>query len=202
MSKKLIYLLSFVLVLGLANNASSQPTGEILVEWWLGIGGDELTRLTGIADFPDNPTGSSTLNTLEVPRSNRPAELSVLDNNYGARLQGCIWPPASGDYTFWITGDNNSQFWLSTDADPANVVMMCEVPGVNSTGSREWTKFPVQKSDAVTLKGGRAYYFDVLFKEGGGGDGVAVGWGGPTIGAGPVVIEGDYLSGLVQFHQS
>ncbi len=195
MSKKLLCLVSLVLVVGLANNASSQPTGEILIEWWLTTGsGNAVTDLTGLADFPDNPTGSWTLNILELPRT-KPTELSALADDYGARLQGSIWPPASGDYTFWITGDNGSEFWLSTDADPANVVMMCEVPGTEWTDAREWAKFPNdQTSSAVSLKGGRAYYFDVLMKEGGGGDGVAVGWGGPTIGAGPVVIEGEYLS--------
>ena len=204
----LICLVSFVLVLGLANNASSQPTGEVLIEWWLDISGASVAYLTGNENYPDNPDGSGTLKVLELPQQVdlKPPELFVLEgaDNFGVRIQGLLWPPATGDYTFWITGDNGSQFWLSTEfrtwsasSDPANVVMMCEVPGGQWTGARQWAKFPDdQKSDAVTLRGDRAYYFDVLFKEGDGEEGVAIGWAGPTIGTGdvPNVIEGKYLS--------
>ena len=201
MCKKLIYLVSFVLVLGLVDNASAEfGEGQILVEWWLNAGaGNAVTDITGHPDYPDNPTGSSWLDTFEVPQSGKPADLTVLVDNYGARLRGYLYPPADGDYTFWITGDNGSDFLLSTDDDPANATVICQVPGTEWTGAREWDKFPNdQKSDPVTLSAGKKYYVEAIYKEGGGGDGVAIGWGGPTIGAGPVVIDGQYLSSIIR----
>ncbi len=194
--RKLIYLFSFVLLLGVVGSADGQPTGEFLLEWWFDIGaGNAVNDLINNTNFPDNPTGRAMVGTVELPMT-KPVELWEGDmDNYGARLQGYIYPPETGDYTFWITGDNGSQFWLSTNYDSSNVVMMCEVPGTQWTGDREWAKFPDdQMSDPVTLEAGQKYYCDVLFKEGSGGDGVAVGWGGPGIGEGPVVITGEYIS--------
>ena len=196
MYRKLIYLSSFVLMLAMVASADAQPTGEFLLEWWFDIGGgNAVNDLINNSNFPDNPTGTAMVPTVELPRT-KPAELWEGDiDNYGARLQGYIYPPETGDYTFWITGDNGSQFWLSTNADSSNVVLMCEVPGTQWTGDREWAKFPDdQQSDQVTLEAGQKYYVDVLFKEGGGGDGVAVGWGGPGIGEGPEIISGEYIS--------
>jgi len=200
MYKKSIYSAFFVLVLGIVGNTAGQPTGEFLLEWWFDIGGgNAVTDLVNNPNFPDNPTGSAMVDSVELPQETKPTNLWQGDvDNYGARLQGYIYPPATGDYTFWITGDNGSQFWLSTNFDSSNVVMMCQVPGTQWTGAREWAKFPDdQKSDPVRLEAGQKYYVDVLFKEGTGGDGVAVGWGGPGIGAGPEVISSQYISPVI-----
>ena len=199
MCKKLIYPAFFVLVLCLVSTTNGQPTGEFLLEWWFDIGsGNAVTDLINNPNYPDNPTGSAMVDSVELPTT-KPASLWEGDvDNYGARLQGYIYPPATGDYTFWITGDNGSQFWLSTNFDSSNVVMTCEVPGTQWTGDREWAKFPNdQKSTPVTLEAGQKYYVDVWFKEGSGGDGVAVGWGGPGIGEGPEVISGQYISPVI-----
>jgi hypothetical protein len=196
MCRKLIYLFSFTLMLSMVGNAVGQPTGEFLLEWWFDIGGgNAVTDLINNENYPDNPTGTAMVPTVELPRT-KPPELWEGDiDSYGARLQGYIYPPETGDYTFWITGDNGSQFWLSTNADSSNVVMRCEVPGTQWTGDREWGKFPDdQESDPVTLEAGQKYYVDVWFKEGTGGDGVAIGWGGPGIGDGPEIISGEYIS--------
>jgi hypothetical protein len=199
MCKQLICLTSLVLALVLVGSAGAQPTGEILVEWWLNFGGNAVADVLNNPDYPDNPDGSTWLDVFEVPQGGKPADLSVLGDNYGARLRGYLYPPADGDYTFWITGDNGSDFLLSTDEDPANAIVMCQVPGTEWTGEREWDKYPDdQKSDPVTLTAGTKYYVEAIYKEGGGGDGVAIGWGGPTIGEGPEVIEGQYLSQWVR----
>ena len=50
MCKRLSVLISFVLVLGLAGNASAvhdHATGEILFEYWMDIGGGAVSDLTG-----------------------------------------------------------------------------------------------------------------------------------------------------------
>ena len=197
MCRKMIYFIIVVLMLGLTGNSSAQPTGEILVEWWFDIGaGNAVNDMLNHPRFPDSPTGSAMLDIFEVPQGTKPDVLWSTDvDNYGARIRGYLYPPATGDYTFWITGDNGSMFLLSSNYDSSNSVMMCEVPNTQWTGAREWGKFPDdQQSDPVRLEAGKKYYVEALYKEGSGGDGVAVGWGGPGIGAGPVVITGDYLS--------
>ena len=43
---------------------------------------------------------------------------------YGARISGYLHPPGTGSYTFWISSDDGSQLWLSTDDDPANLSLV------------------------------------------------------------------------------
>jgi hypothetical protein len=159
--------------------------GTILREVWEGIGGDSVADLTGSPSYPDNPSWSDELTELDF------WDLGLDD--YGSRLHGWLYVPAAGDYTFWITSDNGSELWLSTDDDPGNVgtTPIAQVPGANWTGHYEWDKFPEQKSAPIALDSGR-YYIEVLMKEGGGGDGVVVAWEGPAIPT-RAVIQGIYL---------
>ena len=100
----------------------------------------------------------------------------------------------TGSYTFWIASDDKSELWLSTNDNPLNKVKIASVP--DWTDSREWDKFPSQKSAAITLTVGQRYYVEALQKEGGGGDNLAVGWARPgqSTSAPSEVIPGSVLS--------
>jgi len=184
MYKKLIYLASFVLLLSLFSNADGQPTGNILWEFWYDVSGTSLNSLRSDPRYPDNPDMSELRDSFD-------SELNPGDN-YGSRVRGYLYPPEDGDYEFWVSGDDNCELWLSTNADPSSATKICEVPGW--TNQYEWTKYPQQKSSFITLQAGKKYYIEGLVKEGGGGDSLTAGWGGPVIGEGPVVIDGAYLS--------
>lgn len=156
--------------------------GTILHERWIGISGTSVADLTSNPDYPDYPFTSGQLSSLEGPTD--------WAEDYGTRIRGYLHPPANGDYTFWIAGDDNCQLWLSTNGDPANVSLIASVPGW--TDSREWDKYPEQQSSPMFLVGSQKYYIEVLHKEGTGGDNIAVAWSGPGIAQ--QVIEGRYLS--------
>ena len=115
-------------------------------------------------------------------------------DNYGTRMRGYITAPATGNYTFWIAGDNNSELWLSLNDNPANKVRIGWVS--EWTDSRQWDKYSTQKSAAITLTQGQRYYVEALQKEGGGGDNLAVGWAKPgeSTSAPSEVIPGSVLS--------
>ncbi len=157
-------------------------TGTILREYWTGIGGQLVSNLTSSPDYPDNPSGSSQPTSFEAP-------INWADD-YGTRMRGYLYPPTTGDYTFWIASDNYSELWLSTDNNPNNVSEIADVPGY--TGSRIWDKYTEQQSSPISLTGGNIYYIEALHKAGGGGDHVAVAWQGPGISQ--AVIDGSYLS--------
>jgi len=191
MCKRLFLLTSFILVLGLVGNVSGQPTGKILIEYWNGIGGTVLSDLYKNARFPDAPDDSGYLSAFDLPYS------PAYGDNYGARIRGYLYPPQTGDYNFWIAGDDACEFLLSTNDDPANVIRIVWIDGWcdaynwdNTTGSNNPNK---ASAAPVTLQAGQKYYVEAGLKEGGGGDGVAVAWKGPGI-PDRVVIAGDYLS--------
>ena len=157
-------------------------TGQILREWWTGISGTAINLLTDDPDYPDNPDGSDFIDRFEAPAD--------WTDNYGTRIRGYIHPPATGDYTFWVSTDDNGELWLSTDSDPANKTMIANVPGWSA--DYEWYKYPEQQSSTISLVAGERYYIEVLQKEGGGGDNIAVAW--QTPGGSLEIIEGGFLS--------
>ncbi len=157
-------------------------TGTILREYWTGISGTSISNLTSNANYPNNSSGNGQLTSLEGPTN--------WADNYGTRIRGYIHPTTSGSYTFWLAGDDSTELYLSTDANPANATRIAYVNGW--TNSREWSKYTTQKSASVNLTAGKKYYVEVLHKEGKGGDNVAVAWEGPGIKQ--QVIGGSFLS--------
>ncbi|MDB6039503.1 MAG: Spore coat protein CotH, partial [Verrucomicrobiales bacterium] len=104
---------------------------------------------------------------------------------YGQRMRGYIVPPLTGNYTFWISTDDNGSLYLSTDDSPANVRLLASVPGW--AASRVWNTYPEQKSLPIHLDAGKNYYIEAFQKEGGGGDNLAVRWLRPdNIDEGPI----------------
>jgi xyloglucan-specific exo-beta-1,4-glucanase len=161
-------------------------TGTILREYWTGISGTAISDLTSNTNYPNTPSGSEQLTSLEGATN--------WADNYGTRIRGYIHPTTSGSYTFWVAGDDNVDLYLSTDDTPANSSKIAYVSGW--TNSKVWDKYSTQQSAAINLVAGQKYYIEVLHKEGGGGDNVAVAWQGPGISQ--QVIDGSYLSPFVQ----
>lgn len=156
--------------------------GIVKYERWNGIGGTGLQALRDDPRFPDNPDIVQNLTAFEAP-------IDTADN-YGARLTALVIPPETGNYVFFISADDNAEFFLSDDASPANLHLVAREPQWN--GARQWVTldrrdpdFPENRSDrfnatewptgnTITLQAGRQYLAQLLFKEGGGGDNGAV----------------------------
>jgi hypothetical protein len=143
-----------------------------------------VNNLINDPKYPDNPDMSELRESFDSEVDSR--------DNYGSRVRGYLYPPADGDYEFWVSGDDNCELWLSINADPSSAIKICEVPGWSN--QYEWAKYAQQKSSFITLQAGKKYYIEALMKDGSGGDSLTAGWGGPVIGEGPVVIDGAYLS--------
>ncbi|HIJ54121.1 MAG TPA: hypothetical protein HPP66_13385, partial [Planctomycetes bacterium] len=158
-------------------------TGSILCEYWTGITGTAVSDLTSSPDYPGNPSAIDYLTTFETPTD--------WADYYGARLRGYLHPPTNGSYTFWISSDDASELWLSTDEDPSNAV--CIAYEDSWSPAREW-QTDNEQSAPITLAGGQKYYIEALMKEGGGGDNLAVAWEDLGIGITQQIIDGSYLS--------
>lgn len=150
------------------------PTGSILLQFWGNLdGANTVADLTNPAlnpNYPNNPTSSSLVNLFEAP-------FNTGQVDYGQRIIGYIYPPTTGSYVFWIASDDNSELWLSTDANPNNAVRIATVPG--STGYRQWTAYSTQQSTAINLVAGQRYFIMALQKQGAGADNLSVAWQPP-----------------------
>ena len=122
-------------------------------------------------NYPNNFDETGVLTSFQWPANS--------DDNYGTRVMGLLVPPATGNYTFNVTSDDETRLYLSTDSSFANKVQIAEVTGW--TGTNEHNKYPEQSSSPIALVQGEKYYIELLHKEGGGGDHFQVFWQGPGI---------------------
>ena len=137
-------------------------TGLISREVWTGVTGVNVSQIP--LSTPPNITDQLTI--FEIP-------VDAADN-YGTRVRGFVCPPVSGNYRFWIASDDGGELWLSTNDSPSGKQLIARVPGW--TTSRQWDKFPEQRSALIQLTAGQLYYIEALQKEATGGDNLAVGW--------------------------
>lgn len=165
-----------------AAGARTPAKGIVYRDYWLNVPGSTVSDLTSLSTYPDQPSGYDQLDSLNGPQD--------WADNYGDRIQGELYPPTTGDYTFYISSDDSSQLWLSTDDQPANKALIASVAGWAPVDS--FTKFATQVSVPVTLTAGKAYYFEILHKEGTVSDHITVDWSGPGIAQ--QVIGSKYIS--------
>ncbi|TMM55901.1 T9SS type A sorting domain-containing protein [Maribacter algarum] len=173
------------------NPNSCTASGSILMERYDGIAGSAIANLLDAPNYPDNPSLSSELTTFEI-QSNQ-------GDNFGVRVSGYLCPPETGIYYFWIAGNNHTELNLSTSDDPADKVRLAH--NEDYALSREWNKFPTQKSPGILLTMGNTYYIEALMKEAAFGDNLAVGWRKPSDGNGASptgVVPGGVLSPVVR----
>jgi len=153
--------------------------GTVVMDLWEGIDGATLDLLRNSPNFPNNPTRSEKLTRFSTNDS--------IGDSYGGRIQGWLYVPVTGNYTFWLSSADQGELWLSTDDDPANVKLLASEPvwGSYDTFSRQ--------SDPVPLIGGSRYYIMALWKESVDWDHCQVAWRGPGIRS-QQIISGNYLS--------
>jgi regulation of enolase protein 1 (concanavalin A-like superfamily) len=176
---------------------TSGPKCGVYREMYTGLnfgGGNTIASFTNSASFPNSPNKSYTkvFSAFE-------AEMNTGIDNYGQRLRAYLLPPVDGDYTFWISSDDASQLFLSTDENPANKYVIASVN--NWTSSRVWSTEANQQSSTISLKAGQRYYIEALMQQGGGLDNLAVRWQWPdgtyeepipaATGAGPRMLPVD-----------
>ncbi|MGI4021563.1 MAG: PA14 domain-containing protein [Janthinobacterium lividum] len=160
-------------------STACSATGTILREIWSSVSGNNLSDFS----FQSTPTSTSQLTFFEGPTN--------VGDNYASRIRGYICAPQTGNYTFWLAGDDAAELYISTDDNPSNKVRIANL--LSWTSFREWNKFASQKSNAITLQTGKKYYIEVLHKQGGGGDNLSVQWQLPD-GAVESPLPGKYLS--------
>lgn len=149
-------------LVGCPITTTCSATGTILREQWSNQSNVNLATF----DFTQIPSVISQPTIFEGPTN--------IADNYVSRMRGYLCVPQTGNYTFWIASDDDSELYLSTDDNPANKVRIAYVTGY--TAVQQWTKYASQQSSPVALVAGKRYYIEAIHREGGGGDNLAVGW--------------------------
>ena len=166
--KKSIYILLSLLLFANFLEAQICPGTPGQIEWhcWQGLFDDEFGDLTCVHNYPNHPDVVQTRYSLRSP--------SNYDNNMGARMEGFIYVPTRDTVTFNITGNDKMRFYLSTDADPANKVLVAFMDDWSNISEHD--KYPSQTSVPIVLEAGVDYYFEVIYTDGSGYDHALVWW--------------------------
>jgi len=140
-----------------------ETSGGITRELWTDIPG------SGVGQIPlsESPDATSLLTSLASPADSGDA--------YGTRIRGFLTAPATGDYRFFLRGDDTAVFHLSNDEEPANSWQRAALN--SATSATDWTG--AAASPLLRLEAGRRYYLEILHKENSGSDHLALGWAKP-----------------------
>lgn len=148
-----------------------------------------LTDLTNDPRFPNSPTLSQ-----KLPNMNAPYNLGTATEhqNFGSRMFAYLKPPASGNYTFYLTADDTAELFLSTNQDISRKRSIAKInrwmnyQDVSCSISADCS-LSQRQSEQVSLAANSLYYIEVVHAESIGEDHVTVWWQTPGSSR-PVVI--------------
>src|ERR1043165_5098561 len=147
--------MGLLIFIALVPKLAAQTSNGVTREIFTGIAGGSIPGLTNNINYPNNPSFEEVLaNYMDYPQT------SPNIGNFGTRMRALLTAPTTGSYTFWISGDDNCELWLSTDATPANRQRIAYVGTWSSY--REWTKEANQQSAPIVLSAGQKYYNEAL----------------------------------------
>lgn len=131
--------------------------GYLLQEKWWQKGGWPRTACDSRHEY-NRPGASQFFNAGAI--------VSSLGGGFAhERLRGRIVAPVTGEYEFWIAGDNWCELWLGTDGSRFDARRLAGLGNDKSqTKPKEWDKYPSQKSSGVNLVAGQEYYIEVLHR--------------------------------------
>lgn len=156
--------------------------GSARSEFYKNLPGSGLQSLLVAPKFPEFPEETYVIASLDD---------SYTADNFGSRYSGVIIAPGTGNFRFYIASDDDSQLKLNLSGlDGSAGTIVASLTGAVS--QREFTKFASQQSAVIPLISGQAIGFEVLHKEGSGGQHVSVAW---SLDGGPIqIIRGAQLA--------
>ncbi|XP_022097673.1 fibrocystin-L-like isoform X1 [Acanthaster planci] len=133
----------------------------------------EVWRDTSVnLDDADWNTSAADYNsTVVLEASSTPEHVFGEEENFVSRLTGFFVPPRTGEYRFFVRGDDLVDLWLSSTASADNLTKIAYI----SSHQQNWHSVDSQSSEKLTLIGGQSYYMEARHREYGGSDFVQVG---------------------------
>ena len=171
------------------NVACAAVPGYLSRDIWYGVGGGDHavpyplpTKCLQPPDFHDL-----------VPGGIDPRPPYDLVENFLQRFRGTVTAPVTGQYTFWISSDDGSELWLSTNDRKFQKQRIAYNP--SSTAVQGFDTAACQMSQPITLQAGQKYYIEILHKEKDAGRHMEMAWQSP--GGQRQIIPAQYLASFV-----
>ncbi len=174
-------------------DAKPGAPGSVLREWWSGLpAGDPFVAKLRDQISLTNPSGTDSLTELQSHSfiAGQETVIKDWDHDFGERIRGFIKAPTSGAYRFLVSGDNQVQFFLSTDQTSAPIkenIKKCQADGTGCAATAMTVDYtlatdfmePDQISMPLMLTAGNLYFFEWYHREGQGTTHAMVKWAKP-----------------------
>lgn len=146
---------------GMNPRRAESLAGGLTQEIWYGLLGNRTEQLYAYDQFHQQPDYRGIVRGSSV-------EEFPGDEQFGMRLRGFLTPMVSGDYRFWISGNNRCDLYLSDGESrfTHRRIASVEPDGEKQGGTKkgQWDKYESQKSELITLEAGKRYYLEVIHK--------------------------------------
>ena len=142
-------------------SSTSPFLGSRGLRWRVYTGINSINGLMALSGFPDNLTNLKSDDIL-LETSTAPTGKS----NYGQFISGYFKAVYTGKYRFWITSDDGSQLFLSTDTTIANKVKLIDF-NTYTNYNDYLTQSDKTKSAWVNLVAGSLYYMEIYHVQSG-----------------------------------
>ncbi|HEX9045891.1 MAG TPA: hypothetical protein VF988_02595, partial [Verrucomicrobiae bacterium] len=147
---------------------------------------ERWSNQTSVAPLESGSLGSPDW-TMAVPEFGVTVNNPTMVNNFVRRVSGYFIPPATTNYVFYTTSDDDSDLFLSTDNTPANKRLICHQDYWDTAAPWGWQTYPgwvtwynpanLTRSstylsggtNGILLTQGQRYYIEQDFHQGGGG---------------------------------
>jgi len=138
-------------------------------------GGLRLETYAGEGSIDNVIAGTSTASV--TVGSALTAETAIgADDYYVKKLRGFFKAPTSGDYKFFVAGDDQVRLYLSSTPNSLDDSALTLIASTSShTGFRNYGAYDTQISDLVPLEEDDEYLLEIYHKESWGGDHASVG---------------------------
>jgi uncharacterized repeat protein (TIGR01451 family) len=166
---------TFIPATALAYPEGSAPPTPVIAELYTGpvpgatFGGSDLASLATVTNHPKWGNAPDVL-VYQKYFAMQPQLVNTRFDNYGGRIYSYFVAPSNGLYRFYLRSDDSSQLYMNTNAvnstDPAGMVLLGQLTAFTGAFTLVGQNVP--------LNGGQSYYIEARWKEGTGGDGIAM----------------------------
>ena len=174
--------------LGTDPNQATSVVGALTEEVWTGIAGRYLADLH---THPKYLQGADYRRLIFMSEGTR-----WLGDYTGARIRGYLTAPVTGEYRFWLSGNDEVAFWFSGSEDKFAKELL--IAPHRFVDFRNYDVELSQQSRVVHLVAGQKYYLEMQHKErvGGGSSPVSLAWQVP--GGQRELIAAEHLSTYIR----
>ena len=143
--------------------------GYLKFEYFAGITGVHIEDLVDDDKYLNNEVDE----VLYLTAYDTKTAFDSKGDNYGARISGWLIPDRGGDYGFFIASDDAGELSVCSDETKENLEIVVQELNWSTQfeGGGDEEGYPFD-----TFVAGKSYYTELIYKEGGGGDGAKIAW--------------------------